>query len=346
MYSRTSCMLLVCLLLMLVAFATNAPAWNLAQAAFVEPKQEQVASAAPQTTVKTKPITKVKPIIKVKPAKRIVKCRPLDAGYGPAFGFGGRAVCILPFERPRGWVFSAEALYARTRGKVRNAQTTYTAYNAYQDVDLNSDLGVPDHNVVGTFSARYRFSPAWSVRYSIMPMAIESTGTTSNSFTFGPVNLVASGQPTRVKWERIYHRVGLVYDPIRTLSSRVSVFGDFVKLDDKIQFSQVGYGLGSSATMDVGLNMGMAGIEMEKCLKTTASCSTLSLECSAAVAFGDDGVGSDLSTGIKFSIPLNNGRWGFVKGGYRYLTYKKKYSDARLIDTCLDGGFVQMGLVF
>jgi hypothetical protein len=337
MYSRTTCMLLVCLLFILATFATNAPAWNLAQAAFVEPKQEQAAPAASQ------PMVKGKPIIKVKPAPKIVKCRPPDAGYGPDIALGMPPSCILPFERPQGWSVSAEAMYARTKGKVRFSQGVYGTYNTYEDVDLNSDLGVPDHNVMGTFAARYRFSPAWSVRYSLMPMVIESSGTASRNFTFGNVNLVAYGQATKVKWERFYHRIGLVYDPIRTMSSRVSVFGDFVKLDDRIQFTQVGF---ASSTMDTNFNMGMAGVEMERCLKTTASCSTLSLECSAAVAFGDDGVGSDMSTGIKFSIPLNNGRWGFVKGGYRYLTYKKKYSDAKLIDTCVDGGFVQMGLVF
>jgi hypothetical protein len=48
MYSRTTCMLLVCLMFFLAAFATSASAWNLAQAAFVEPKQEQTASAAVQ----------------------------------------------------------------------------------------------------------------------------------------------------------------------------------------------------------------------------------------------------------------------------------------------------------
>ena len=343
MYSRTTCMLLVCLMFFLAAFATSASAWNLAQAAFVEPKQEQTASAAVQP--QAKPEAKAKAITKVKPAKRIVKCRPVDMGYSPTFALGGPATCLLPFERPRGWSASAEAIYARTKGKVRFWQGYYATYNAYDNVDLNSDLGVPDHNVVGSFAIKYRFTPSWSVRYAFMPMTVDSSGTSSHSFNFGSLNVFAAGQTTKVKWERLYHRIGLVYEPIRTLASRVSVFGEFVKLEDKIQVSQPGM-MQASSTMDNDFNMAMAGIECEKCLKTTASCSTLSLECSAAVAFGDSGVGSDMSTGLKFSIPLNNGRWGFVKGGYRYVTYKKKYSDAKMIDTCLDGGFVQMGSVF
>lgn len=337
MYSRTTCMLLVCLMFILAAFATSASAWNLAQAAFVEPKQEQAAPAAEKKPVKVHAITKVKP------TKRIVKCRPLDMGYSPTFATGGPATCLLPFERPRGWSLSAEAVYARTKGKVRFTQGSLYTWNYTDDVDLNSQLGVPDHNVVGSFGVRFRFSPSWSVRYAFMPMTLEASGNSSQNFTFGTLNLVTSGQPTRVKWERMYHRIGLVYEPIRSFSSRVSLFGEFVKLEDKIQLSQMGMG---SSTMDNDFNMAMAGIECEKCLKTTANCSTLSLECNAGVAFGDDGLGTDMSTGLKFSIPLNNGRWGYVKGGYRYVSYKKKYSDAKLIDTCLEGGFLQMGLVF
>ena len=338
MYVRTSCILLVCLVFMSATCATGASAWNLTQAAYVEPRQEQaeIVTAKPAVKVKAKAITKVKP------AKRIVKCRPVDAGYAPSFLFRGPATCILPFERPKGWSLTAEAVYARTKGKLRFWQGSYYVTTSYEDVDMNSDLSVPDHNVVGSYAIRYRFSPHWSVRYAIMPISVESGGTANRSFTFGTLNLISTGQSTRVKWERYYHRVGLVYDPIRTLTSRVSVFGEFAKVDDKIQFSQSG----SGSTMNTDMNMAMAGVEMERCLKTTASCSTFSLECKAGVAFGDDGVGSDLSTGLKFSIPLNNGRWGFVKGGYRYVTYKKKYSDAKLIDTCLEGGFVQMGLVF
>jgi hypothetical protein len=91
--------------------------------------------------------------------------------------------------------------------------------------------------------------------------------------------------------------------------------------------------------------MAMVG-QFEKCLKTTYTKATLSLQCVAAGAFLDDAVGAEAETALKYSIPMNNGRRGFVKGGYRYLTYKKKSSDARMFDIALEGGFLQAGLVF
>ena len=218
----------------------------------------------------------------------------------------------------------------------------FAASQGYDDVDMNGDLGLPDHNTIGSFAARYRFKPRWSLRYSIMPFAIEGSGSVGRSIPFGTTNLNPGGT-TKVKWERIYQRLGLVYDPIRTYASRVSVFGDYVRLNEKLSVIQVGC---CGDTMDNDLNMGMAGMEFEKCLKTSRLCNTLSLDCRAGVAFGDDGYGSDVSTGLKYSIPMNSGRWGDLKGGYRYVTYKKKYSDARMIDTAMDGGFLQMGFVF
>ena len=98
--------------------------------------------------------------------------------------------------------------------------------------------------------------------------------------------------------------------------------------------------------MDNDLNMAMAGVEFEKCLKATHTKATLSLECKASTAFLDDAVGGEAETGLKYSIPMNSRRWGFVKGGYRYLTYKRKSSDARMFDIAMEGGFLQMGLVF
>ncbi len=49
---------------------------------------------------------------------------------------------------------------------------------------------------------------------------------------------------------------------------------------------------------------------------------------------------------IKYAIPLNKGRSCVDKGGYRYLTSKRKMSDLRMFDMALEGGFLQMGLVF
>jgi hypothetical protein len=327
--------LLVCLVFLVAIFATEAAAWQYQQAAYTD-RQEDL--AAPLTL-------QPKAIQKVKPPKHIVKCRPeAYAGRQAGVPYEFSVPNILPVTQHRGWKFDAEVLFARTKGTVRfltGYQSAYT-YGTSGDVDLNGDMGIPEHAVVPTFTAQYRFRPQWGVRYSITPLAQDGSGTVSSNFVFGTTTFNNS-QNTRVKRESLYQRIGLVYDPIRTYTSRVSVFGDYVRINDKISATQ---GFGGSATMDNDLNMAMAGLEFERCLKTTRTNNTLSLECRAGIAFLDEAVGSDLSTGLKYSIPLNNGRWGFVSGGYRYLNYKKKYSDAKSFDTAMEGGYLQMGFIF
>ncbi|MEI7450638.1 MAG: hypothetical protein WCJ75_13540 [Desulfomonile sp.] len=324
--------LLVCLVFFITSFAMDASAWYFQEAAFVA---NQTKSAAPVAS-QIKEITKVK-------EKKIVKCRP-GQGYASVSTIDAFTPdCILPVTRPRGWELEAEALYARTKGKVRFSVSNFGNWGtAVQDVDMNSDLGLPEHYWIGSFSARYGFKPRWSVRYSVMPTVIDATASTNSSFNFGNM-MNTFGQNTKVKWERLYQRIGLVYDPIRTPTVRVSVFGDYVRLNDKLSVVQLGC---CGSTFDNDLNMAMAGLEFERCLKVSRLCNTLSVECKAGIAFGDAAVGSDLATGLKYSIPMNNGRWGFVKGGYRQLTFKKKYSDAKMMDTAMEGGFIEAGLIF
>jgi len=336
--------LLVCLALLGMISTANASNWNYSAPDFTEPHQFLVAAAAPQASqnLKAAEAPKTKAIYKVKPDK-IVKCRPPE-GYvaGTVLDRIGWE-CVLPVVRHKGWELSAEALYARTKGKVRFIRGTFfTGLDGLRDVDMNSDMGLPEHQWIGSFSAGYRFNPVWSLRYSIMPLVMDDTGTTGRTFTFGNNSHFAATN-TKVKWERLYQRIGLSYDPIRTVSSRISLFGDYVRINDKLSVIQPGC---CGDVMDTDLNMAMAGLEIEKCLKTSRLCNTLSVECKAGVAFGDDAIGADISTGLKYSIVMNSGRWGYVKGGYRVVTYKKKSSDFHLIDTELAGGFVQMGFVF
>lgn len=325
--------LLVCLFFLLTTMGTEAVAVHVQEAAFVSNPSQ----SAPQTTNPTKAITKVKPkqIVKVRPPERLYPQMSSMDAYGPP--------CVLPTSRPRGWELGVEALFARTRGKVRFMGSNYGwAGTNYRDLDLNSDIGVPEHQWIGSLSAKYGFKPRWSVRYSVMPSVVETSVNPSTTFSFGYM-FNAFGLNTKVKWERLYQRMGLAYDPVRTLTTRVSVFGDYVRLNERLRVFQPGC---CSSTFDNDLNMAMAGLEIERCLKTSRLCNTLSVECKAGFAFGGDAVGSDLATALKYSIPLNNGRWGFVKGGYRYISFKKKYSDLKIMETAMDGGFVEAGFIF
>lgn len=324
---------LVCLAFLIVMAVTETPAWNYREAAFVPNANQTAENPQPQQ----KEIAKVK-------EKKIVKVKPPQAKVAPQTLERAAPVCMLPIRRVRGWELGGQAFFARIKGTVRfgNPLFTPTFGTSQLDVDLNSDLGVPEHQWGGSFTAKYFFRPNWAVRYAVMPMGSETMASPSRTFNFGPT-VSTFGLNTRVKWERLDQRIGLIFDSIRTPSSRVGVFADYVRVDERLRVYQTGL---SSSAIDNDMHLAMVGLELERCLKSTRLFNILSLECKAGFAFGDDSVGSDLSTGLRYAIPLNNGRWGFVKGGYRYLTFKKKYSDVKLFDTAMEGGFLEAGFIF
>jgi hypothetical protein len=357
MLRRKPYTIVVCLAFFWAALATGAHAYSIIQAAAATSPEDIIAPLTPKVKDAAQAQAQAKRIVKVRP---IEKCRPPLRIEGPMVAFAPflAADCVLPQTRDRGWEVDAEVMYARAKGHVRFYRGAYT-YGYYgqwmDDVDLNTDLGLDDHRAIPTFTARYKLRPNWSIRYSFMPMLVEGSGDgICCGRAFGRVQGTGYGYGygfggSRSKWERYYHRLGLVYDPIKTHRARISVFGDYVRLDEKISLIPGGYGYGygyGGDAFDHSLNMGMAGLEFERCLKTGRYCNTLSLECKAGVAFLDEAFGSDLSTGVKYLIPMGNGRWGYMAGGYRFLTYKKGYSDAMRIDTALEGGYLKMGLVF
>ncbi len=332
MLRRTLYTLLVCLVYSMMALATDSAAYSSRQAV-ASPSEDRAARPIPDlkehARVKAGKIQKVRPMYMVQPEFILMDPQPVE--------------CSLPAARAKGWEADAEVIFARIKGKIRfsNSNWGWGAWGYSLDQDLNGDWGIPDHGAVGSFSLSYKFRPKWSLRYSIMPMELNGSGGSGQYYGYG------YGQGTQVKWQRLYQRAGLVYDPILTYRARVGVFADYVRLDDKLSFGgAVWSGWGSGITFDHQLNMAMAGLEFDRCLKTVRFSETLSLECRAGVAFLDEAVGSDIMTGLKYTIPMGNGRWGSLGGGYRYVNFKKGYNDFKQIDTSVEGGYLKMAFMF
>lgn len=325
----------VCLLFLITVFAADALGYSIKQASAVNCPEDLFAPAIPHY----KAISKVKP-------RPIMKVRPLRGEWMRTSSARlGRVPCCLPKPKTRGWEMSGEVIFARTKGKIRFNRGQYWGGwygNRSPDLDLNSNLGLPDHNPVASMAVAYRFRPNWSVRYSLMPMELTGSGGEL-------LNQAYYGQGLGVKWQRLYHRVGLAYDPVRTYRARISIFGDYVRVDEKISGIRGACAtcpIGAGDTYDHSLNMGMAGLEFERCLKATRWGKYLSCECRAGIAFLDKAFGSDIATGLKCTIPMGKGRWGYVGGGYRFVTFKKGYSDVEQIDTAIEGGYLKMGIIF
>lgn len=171
------------------------------------------------------------------------------------------------------------------------------------------------------------------------------TGNPSQQFYFGSQwFLITPGWPLNTTWEHGYHRVGLIYDAVRTCSTVVSVFADWVHTDDKINVGCTTCGWWSQ-TFSEGGDSAMVGLEIKKCFNSLPNLGTFSCDFKGGVIFLDNVEGWDIQVGMRYSIPLNCGRSGYVSGGYKFVDYKK--SEENLIwKNTFEGGYLEMGLVF
>ena len=341
MLTRNTYKIAISLLFLVLTWGATAHAYSVMQAAAPATPEDLYAPTSPSYQATIEPVVKARRIEKVRAVRKV---RHPSRLAGPWIGG-----CYLPVPKIKGWEMEVSAIFARTKGKLSFGNWNnqygygYGQYGWQEAMDLNTQLGVPDHYVVPSMSIRYRFRPRWAMRYTLMPMEIRGSGNPEGYYG-------GYGQGVQVVWQRLYHRAGLVYDAIRTFRARVSVFGDYVRMDEKISVVGIGYGgyggYGGGTTFDNDLNMAMAGLEFERCLRTASFCDTLSLECRGGVAFLDEACGGDLMTQLKYSIPLGRGRWGYLAGGYRFVQFKKGYNDFKRIDTSIEGGFVKMGFIF
>ena len=86
-------------------------------------------------------------------------------------------------------------------------------------------------------------------------------------------------------------------------------------------------------------------IQFQRCLRTAPNGGTFSFDNRAAFLFNDDVEGYDVQLGGRFSVPLGCGRWGFAKGGYRFVQLQKSQSEY-LFKSSFEGGFIEGGLIF
>jgi hypothetical protein len=240
---------------------------------------------------------------------------------------------------------STQVLFGRVGGTIAWPRYRTFSTNWDQEVDFSGDLGIPEHQAFVQFTARYQFRPSWAFRYTVLAAELSGSGTPDGQFYFGPNNFtIGFGQRINTKWEHAYHRVGLVYDAINTCRSKVSVYADWVHMEDKMNVNCDVCG-NYSTVFSRGGDSAIAGLEIQRCIKTLPNGGTFSWDHKAGFIFYDNAEGWDLETGIRYSVPLNCGRAGYAKAGYRFIDYKKGQEDL-LLEYSIEGGFVEFGLIF
>jgi len=255
----------------------------------------------------------------------------------------------LPAPKMRQWEMSIQLIFANMRGSI--AWPRYTPWFGWwgteNNADFNGDLKLPSYSVWPQFTASYHFRPNWAVRYMILGNQLSGGGWIDTWFLFG--NAWNSGwwygQQANTKFTHTYQRVGLVYDAIRTCNAKVSVFADWVHTDERIEMNCSWCGPWFNSIWSNSINSMIAGLEFQRAIRTAPNGGTLSWDCKAGGIFLDNTEGWDVEAGARYSIPLNCGRSGYVKGGYRLVDLKKAQYDF-LFKNTIQGGFVEGGLIF
>ena len=222
---------------------------------------------------------------------------------------------------------STQVFFARTKGTVRwPAQVLGLPAT---EMDLNDDLGIPSHQVLLEYSAAFQFRPHWAVFYSVMPIRLEGSTTAKRNLYFGSF-LIPFGTPLNTKWDFLYQRVGLLYQPIVSCSAIVSIYNVWLFNDQKLQVADNVCPVIPCTTVDRTRNMVMSGIEIQKCIRTLCNGGTLSCDNRVGVGWLDGTFALDVQAGFRFSVPMNCGRWGFARGGYRLLNFTENRNDLRM----------------
>ena len=242
-----------------------------------------------------------------------------------------------------------QAIFARTKGYIAwprwNTFNTGNNNNSENRVDFNDGLKLPAHDTLISFTARYQFRRNWGVRYQIMGKDFNGGGTPDEQFQFGPGNTnINYNQDVTSNWIHTYNRAELIYDALKNCSSVVSVFAGWMHADDKISLSCRNCG-SQQSTFSRSTDSMIAGLEVQRCIKTAFNGGTLSFDHKGGVIFLDDVEGYDLETSLRYSIPLNCGRAGFFRGGYRF-TQMKKGTMEYYLEHAIEGGFVEGGFIF
>ncbi len=311
----------------------------------------QVTAQGPTGDAKSKPITKVKPQTMYPPCSyswvrpEVYKVKP---GYMLSYPAGtqiaGRSL-IAPVAHK--WDLSVGVLFARVRGKIawpRYPTWTATLGGTFE-TDFTDGLELPGHLAVPTWSVTYQFRPNWALRYSGIAFEAVGGGQPTDIVSFGPwQQFYGITQGLQSKYQHGYHRVGLLYDAVRNYASTVRIFADWVHVDDRIAVISSA-SIGQKSVFSNGTDAAMAGVEFQRLLKTTSNGGILSCDCKAGAMFLDDVEGWDAQASARYTIPMNNGRSGYVKGGYRLVAMKKSQNDF-LLNHTLEGGFMELGFIF
>lgn len=322
--------------LIVVISATPAAAQTALTGIEPQPAADSDANSGYRVVAKVKPVPQ--PTQKVKPYADWAPSFEGLASYSPTAWFSD---CCLPGAAKGQFVAGPKIFWARLDGEARRGVDVAGVQSSV--VDFHDHLNFRKNgNVIWSLEAMYQFRPRWGFRYSFMPIRLEATGAPRTSFTFMGQTFT-SGVDLHSKWDRFEHRAGLMFNVSRTPASTTSLFAEWHHVHDRLSIGGA-TATATAVSWDDSKNTLALGLEIDRCLRNYRG-NTLAFTCRGSVSFLDDTVGYDAEAALGYLIPIKTGRFGFVKGGYRY-QYLKKDLSTQMFGTTLDGAFLQFGFLF
>ncbi len=275
-------------------------------------------------------------------ARPISKIKSTVCAPGLICGPKPEPPCIVPRRFCRQWEISAQVFLPRLSGTLQWPGMVFGQPTS--GIDLTDDLGLPKHPVLGEYSAYYQINWNWAIYYSIMPINLRGTAVTTKSFNYGNW-LVTAGSQVHTDWSFIYQRLGLMYSFINTCNANVSIYTAWLYNPQQFRVSCTECPNWPVSTNDRTRQMLMSGINLRKCIRTLCNGATLACDSEFSIGYLDNTLVLDIEPGLRFSVPLNCNRWGFVKGGYRWLSFNENRNDLQM-NLYLEGAYVEAGLIF
>lgn len=257
----------------------------------------------------------------------------------------GYAPCVPVLPRPGAKQFQLEARiwYASLNSSTVQWGTIPGGFLS-TELDLVNNLGLRRHEYVGEYVAQCQFRCNWAVRYTFLPIHYRDNFTNWTPFWYGNV-LWPFGQML-TQWDRNIHTWELVYSWFQAPHAVSSVFAGYRLVDDKLQVSYpLLAGVGYSRIRSEDAHLATAGISVDKVITRLGGCATASMHCQWSAQFLESYFGWDGFAVGRISVPMNQGRFGYLEAGWKWLVLERS-QPSNIDKTSLDGAIAAIGLVF
>ncbi len=207
------------------------------------------------------------------------------------------------------------------------------------ELNLTNNLGLSRYQWMGDYEAQCQVKYNWGLRANFTPINYRDNTFPQQFFFFGSAFYPAFTS-TLTKWDRFIYRAYLTYDWFKQPHAISTIFAGYTQIDDKLTISN----FFQTRSRSQATHLASAGIQFERFIRFLGS-SVVSTNCRASIDFLEGWLGWDGYAVGRVSVPMGQGRWGYLEAGWRWLVFE--YSKPTNIDkTSIDGFIGGVGLIF